>query len=460
MEPDDLYSMSASEDYKLSRVGSGDSSKSVTKSTRINAIQNLIKSQAHGQPYSRSGVPRALGPGWVVHRKPRSLFIAGGGSQNETPFEVIDIPSTDPNAIGTLIGVVSNSHLFNSEARDFYEYDNSLWGLLDDSEEPDDPHAWRGNYLGDKIWLQIELDPDDQSIISVDIMHGAVGTEDMWTTYPDPIEINTDDPDNPYQQFYHQIIAEITDPDTDPRDGLLITNDAGQQVQVTQILFADLMMTTGVTTNDADQPGLELLVAIPWNMLAGTSTDGEADEINEQSDVSTPYRLGSLDTGNDYNFALFNASDEDGPKVLILDGQILSPNSNPDDPMSDGTIDPDGMPSDDTYTLDVDDGDEIWVGMTWSQESDDNVSGDFITSAWLDHGPTTPDDDGLTQYITIGHVDVDINEPESIDVVYPRNEVLGDIKIVYPPSLDSDVDLAFVVDKDTGNKVWKKVCAS
>lgn len=69
--------MSANSDYKLPNVGSGDNVKAVARSARINALQNLSKEQTQGAPYSRSGVPRAIGPGFVVNRKPTSLFKGG-----------------------------------------------------------------------------------------------------------------------------------------------------------------------------------------------------------------------------------------------------------------------------------------------------------------------------------------------------------------------------------------------
>jgi hypothetical protein len=152
---------------------------------------------------------------------------------------------------------------------------------------------------------------------------------------------------------------------------------------------------------------------------------------------------------NHYDFEMVDASDADGPKVLIYDGVVYGPN--------DDGIYPDGMPSDDNnYVLPVADGDEVWLVITFDVESDDGVSGEQITSVSFDHGPTTPDDEFPTMYFTVGSVSVD-----EAGVLQPINEILGDLNIWLPPDNGGDSlnDLALVVDKDTGNRVWKKVCA-
>ena len=357
----------------------------------------------------------------------------------ETPFQVIPVTLDDGTAG---VGVISNSHLFNSEDRDTYEEDNTDWGLLDD-----DATGVQGFIpitdlnLGDKIWIGIELDPNDQSIISIDIEWGAVGGG-LWDEWPDPIGINTDDPANPYQQFYNQIIAEVTDPDQDPRDGIQLVrpgtgHEDGQRLQITQLLFADLMMTTAHTTNDADQPDIPLLVAIPWMVAPGTALDGSADELPMDEDQMTPWQIGSSETLNDYAFEMFNASDEEGAKVLILDGQVYGPND-------EGQM-PEGMGNDD-YILPVANDDEIWVGFTW-QDS-------FITSVWIDHGPATPDDEAQVQYITIGYVQVDDGP---VPIVHPTNAQCGDIIVALPKSEDVSEDvpeLVLVQDTDDGTVRW------
>jgi hypothetical protein len=348
---------------------------------------------------------------------------AGVGQQDsETPFQVVS--RTNPDTGLLELGVISNSHLYNSEDRDTYEEDNSDWGLLDD----DRLTGWFGGgeidvgSIGDKIWLKITLDPGDQSITAIDVEHGPA-----WDGYPDPININDDDPANAYQQFYYQIIAEITDPDEDPRPGLVLTIPGGtDQIQVTQLLYTNLMMTTAHTTNDADQAGIPLLVAIPWN-LPGTSEDGAANEIPPEDNLMTPWALGVLETLNDYAFEMFNASDGGGAKVLILDGQVFGPND-------DGNL-PAGMGGDD-YILDVANDDEVWLVISMDFESWD------VLDVSIDHGPSTPDDDDFTLYVTIGYVSVD--DSGDIPIVSPTNALCGDY--VIPTSLlvtddeDNEVD--------------------
>lgn len=336
----------------------------------------------------------------------------------ETPYKVVSVRAHGEQAIG----VISNSHLFNSEDRDTYEEENFDWGLLEDDFSAgyfDCPE------LGEKIWLQITLNAEDQGIESIDVMHGNVYSNG-WETYPDPIKINNNDPDNPFQQYYMQIIAEVTDPQQDPRPGFIISVPYARKV--VQLLNANLMMTTAMTTNDADQPDLPLLIALQMDTAPGTSTDGSGDEIPSDPDLMTPWRLGSDDTGNQYDFEIFNESDEDGAKVTILDGVVYTANNE--------GVSPDGMPSNNTYVIPVDDGDEIWVGFTY-----ENHFSYEITSCWIDHGAETPDNDPENNiaYVTIGHVEVDINEPDGIDVVYPTNEVCGDI-FWEPPRFDVHFD--------------------
>jgi hypothetical protein len=157
-----------------------------------------------------------------------------------------------------------------------------------------------------------------------------------------------------------------------------------------------------------------------------------------------------------FNFQMFDASDAlSGAQVLILDGKVLGPTF--------GAIFPDGMPSNDTYQLPVDNNDEIWIQVTWDLETDDSVSGDNITAVSLNHGSITPDDTfngGINQYFTIGKVAV--NFSTTVPTVTPRNFFCGDLSIWLPPNKETGVtnDLALVVDKDTHNRVWKKVCDS
>jgi hypothetical protein len=418
-------------------VKRGDDVHAVASAERINAIQTAIHLLTRGDNIvGGHNIRKTSGDGFVsLSADVRFSGPGGGGDLTDTPFLVV--PVDNPDGPGGLIGVIRNSHLYNSESRDIYEVPNDTWGLLDEDRTP--PFAFDPGSPGEKIFLEIQLDPEDQAIVSVEIVHGVVGFG-LWDNFPDPIEINVDDPENPYQEFYHQIIAEITDPFVDPRPGFQVKNSFNVPVQVTQCLFTDLMMTTGKTSNDAEEPELPLLVALPWNSPA-TDTGGSGYPISPAENQMTPFQIGTFETPNDYNFELFNASEPFAPKVLILDGVVYGPNN-------DSGMDPDGMPSEDTYTIDVADEDEIWLGLLWT--SDDPP---IISQVWIDHGPSTPDDEEETTYVTIGNVSVD--DSGDVPIVTCRNEVCGDVVIQLPPQPFSD---NFVLMAKDGFLIWAEVC--
>lgn len=413
-------------------VRRGDNVRDVASSTRMNAIMDALWALARGENLvAGNNLRKKQGEGYfILSSDAKSARPASASDDSEFPFQVVARINPDTGVLE--LGVISNSHLFNGEDRDTYEEDNSDWGLLDDDRE----FGWfvAGN-IGDKIWLKITLDPENQAITALDVEAGFA-----WYGYPDPIHINTDDPDNPFHEFYYQIIAEITDPEQDPRPGLILTipgSDPPQQIQVTQLLSTDLMMTTARTTDDADEPGVALLVPVPWNS-PGTATDGSADEIPPEDDLMTPWQLGTVEEENHYSFELINASDEEGAKVLIMDGQVFDPNG-------DGIL-PEGM-GDDNYILGVEPDDEIWVGMSWG--------GDPITinTVWIDHGPATPDDvPPNTTYVTIGYADI---EDGPVPIVRPTNAQCGDIVIQLPPQPDTG---NFVLMAKDGYLVWSEVC--
>jgi hypothetical protein len=153
---------------------------------------------------------------------------------------------------------------------------------------------------------------------------------------------------------------------------------------------------------------------------------------------------GGASVASDYTFKMTDASDTaDEGKVLILDGGIWGPNNG-------DIVYPDGMPSEDTYQLVVTDNDEIWVGMTWT-----DTDPPIIISAWIDHGPATPDDDETTTYVTLGYVSVEFGVAGSTPKVFPANQQCGDIIIQLPPAPPTD---NFVLMMQDGNMVWAEVC--
>lgn len=436
--------MSAAEDYKMGRVGQGDPSKSVTKSSRVNAIQQLVRSNTHGEQYSRSNVGRAMGPGWVVNKTARKPITTATAAESSFPFQIVTQLNADTGV--NQIGVIFDSNLFNSEDLDNYAEDNADWGLLD----PDQTTGWldiTDADIGKKLFLEIELNENDQSIIGAILAFDFVGGE-SWTNFPDPIEIDTER-DPPAQEFYHQIIGEITNGDIDPRDGAFTLQINGSNVQVNQLLFDDIFLTTAHTTDDANEPDIPLVVnSSPYE--PATDTGGSGSPIPGQSDLMTPWSFGPTnETKGDYDFEFFDASSqEEGAQLLILDGVVIGPNDDP--------VDPQDMPSNDTFTIPVNDGDEVWMEVQWDLEGDDAVSGDNIVSCSISAGANTPDDSGLIQYITMGSVTVDTGGP--VPIISTKNEICGDIEIPYPPFIFDDPNeeiFQLSVDKDTGNVVWK-----
>ena len=235
------------------------------------------------------------------------------------PFQVIQGPANSEGR--AQIGVISNSHVINSSDKDAYEEDNSEWGLLADDAPKDDPNWFSVPDKGEKIWLQFTFD-EDGGLTSIDLQKGPVGEGNLWDEYPDPISINVDDPDNPYQEFYNQIIAEITDPEQDPRPGfsVLLDNTDTENpefVQVTQLLDTNLVLLDAVTTDDADEPNVSIMVVMPFHGPT-TSVDGNADTITDgQQDIKTPWVLGLPKNDPWHPFKVHDESDEDGTKISV-----------------------------------------------------------------------------------------------------------------------------------------------
>ena len=143
-------------------------------------------------------------------------------SDSTLPFAVI--APNSPSDAQVLVQVYGFSSLFTSiKVEDDFNIDNL---------GTDFPIA-----VGDKIVLLIELD-NTVSVTSATIAHGAPGST-LWDEYPDPISINTDDPDNPYQDYYNQLIAECVDP-TDERPGTVFSV-GGTSIKVVQCLNTNLI---------------------------------------------------------------------------------------------------------------------------------------------------------------------------------------------------------------------------
>lgn len=386
--------------FKLERFQAGQPLLDQLTATRLNAILDAIDrsriqfgANVTGQ-FSNSGT--------TINANPPAT---AGGPELETPFLVI----TQVNDGTPQLGVISNSHLFNGEDKDVYEEDNSGWGLLSD----DRTSGWFDvPSVGDKIWLEIALSSVDQSITSIDIRHGPV-VVDNWDEYPNPIAINTDD--NPYQNFYNQIIAEVTDPTQDPRPGFTIQMGTDDTRKIVQLLFTNLNMATAHTVPGVDGLSIPLLVPIPW-CEPGTNVDGSGDEVNAAA--MTPYAYGTVDQTR-FTFQMFDASDSDGYKALILDGVVYGP-------FDDGNT-PSGMGGDD-FIIGMNDGDDVYLIIP----VDDTHA--VVPPITIATGPATPGDTDSTLYVTIGNLSVD---PSGTVIV--ENTLCGDYTI--PRTLD-------VIDED------------
>jgi hypothetical protein len=274
----------------------------------------------------------------------------------QLPFQVVQISSGDDPTIG----VISDSHVINSADKDSYEEDNSDWGLLSDDESDG---AFDLPDIGDKIWLQFTFD-EARNLTSIDLKYGPVGGDD-WDEYPDPIAINTDG--DPYQEFYHQIIAEATDPESDPREGFTATANDGTKVKIVQILKTNLTLVPAITTEDADQPNLNIMVTIPSNAPA-TSDDGSADPITDGSDIKTPWEFGTP-IDEIFPFKVQVRSDPDVPGAfnfgVVSDSLLLNTPDYTDDTAIEGLIS-----GDEGWVMWNGADDIVWLEIEWDDWPD------------------------------------------------------------------------------------------
>jgi len=274
----------------------------------------------------------------------------------QLPFQVVQISSGD----NPTIGVISDSHVINSANKDAYEEDNSDWGLLTDDETQG---AFNLPDIGDKIWLQFTFD-ESQNLTSIDLKHGPVGAGE-WDEFPDPISINTDG--TPFQEYYHQIIAEATDRDSDPRDGFTATATDGTKVKIVQILNTNLTLVPAITTKDANEPNLNITVAIPSNAPA-TASDGSADPITDESNIKTPWEFGiQFDEVFPFKVQIRSAPDVSGTFDfgVVYDSLLLNSPDYTDNTAIEGLI----SGGDGWVTWNGSD-DIVWLEIEWSKWPD------------------------------------------------------------------------------------------
>jgi hypothetical protein len=396
----------ATQGFRLERFQAGQPLLSQLTARRLNSLIDAIEAarirfgvNVTGQ-FSSAGTTINANPGGSVSTPP-----------DEHPFQVVTRSNPDTGAAE--LGVVSDSHLFNSEDNETYEEDNSEWGLLND----DQTSGWFGvPSIGEKIWLEISLNAGDQSITSVELRHESTSA---WPIFPDPIYVNVSG--THFQSAYRQIIAEVTDPEQDPRPGFTVQVGEGDARQVTQLLFSNLQMCTAHTVAGVDGPSIPLVVAVPINRPA-TSDTGNADEINTAGMV--PFAFGS-GAGSSHTFQLLDASNSEGTKALILDGVVYGP--------TDDGHTPSGMGAD-NYIIDMNSGDDAYLVIPI-----DSNTREVIPPITIDTGPVTPDDDDTTLYVTIGNLSVD-----GAGIVTVENTLCGDY--VIPKTLDVVDELETVTE--------------
>lgn len=94
--------------------------------------------------------------------------------------------------------------------------------------------------IGHKVWIDIAMTDNGDGTTtpsSASLEHGS----SFWTGYPDPIEMDTSDSDNPIQTDYDIIIAEIV-AISDTRDGLVIGTKA-KPMKVVPLVKSDLLLS-------------------------------------------------------------------------------------------------------------------------------------------------------------------------------------------------------------------------
>jgi hypothetical protein len=230
-----------------------------------------------------------------------------------------------------------------------------VWGLWSE-DTPENVFDVPG--VGEKIWLECSFDSDCK-LTGIAVRSGPVGEEE-WSNFPDPIEINTDGAS--YQEFYRQVIAEITDPSSDTREGSVIATADGTPVKLVQLLKSHLLLVPAVTTADADYPGLKIQVAIPSN-APWTASDGSGNAIVEQSATKTPWEFGSQ-VEEDFPFKVMIKSDpaEPGGYLIGVSGQSLLFNSN----SYEDRVEIEGLLTDDSGWISWNSSyDLVWLEIEW-----------------------------------------------------------------------------------------------
>lgn len=111
MEPNYLRIMPSSPttgSSKLGLVNPGDNLRSVARTDRITALQDMSRAQHMGEPFSQgANLQRVIGPGWVIHRQRRSR--GRGGGVTNFPWKIIMSGNIDTGpSVKILPGTINN----------------------------------------------------------------------------------------------------------------------------------------------------------------------------------------------------------------------------------------------------------------------------------------------------------------------------------------------------------------
>lgn len=94
---------------KLQRVNTGDNVKVVSKSSRVNALQDLSKALIDGTPISKgAGTGRIIGPGYNIQRSRRPRIFAGA-KVGKFPWKIISTSLGGAPAVKIYPGTINNA---------------------------------------------------------------------------------------------------------------------------------------------------------------------------------------------------------------------------------------------------------------------------------------------------------------------------------------------------------------
>jgi len=221
----------------------------------INKGDNLTEWSRSLESYLRSITPKSSGSIRVScggggatfavdkEKAPQQSYL-----EDPKPFQVL--------SSGQNLGINPLSTLFKNLKGEKCAITGLLTQLSDGTISPSDPGWFACPQIGQKIWLQIGTSdpahPDAGPQLwpaTTAIRSGAVGGS-LWDEYPDPISV---DGSPAYQEFYNLLLAEVTDPATDPRPAILTvtigTGDSAESRQITQCWNTHVLMPFLVVIN-------------------------------------------------------------------------------------------------------------------------------------------------------------------------------------------------------------------